>query len=353
MQKTTVIGRVAVAATIVVVLVAVAFIVFGSGSSYQIKAIFQNASQLVKGDTVDVAGNPIGSVSDIALTPNGQAQLTLTIDNSTYQPLREGTEATVRQASLSGIANRYIDLRLGPATAPAIPNNGVIGTTDTTSAVDLDQLFNTLNAPTIKGLQEVIQGSAAQYAGRGRQAQAAWQYLNPAVASSAELFREINRSTPSFTKFIVKSSNLVTDLAQRSADLSGLVEHLATTTEAFAAQQTALGESIQRLPGFMRLANTTFVNLRTALDALTPLVNASKPVAPKLEALLVQLRPLAEESVPTVRELADVVKRPGPNNDLIDLTNLGRAAGGGHRPPRPRERQGAPGSVSSDDGRAQ
>ena len=121
----------------------------------------------------------------------------------------------------------------------------------------------------------------------------------------------------------MKSSDLVTDLAQRSADLSGLVEHLATTTQAFAAQQTALGESIQRLPGFMRLANTTFVNLRTALDALTPLVNASKPVAPKLEALLVQLRPLAEESVPTVRELADVVKRPGPNNDLIDLTDLG------------------------------
>jgi hypothetical protein len=59
-QNTTVIGRVAAVATIVVALLAVAFIVFGSGSSYQIKAIFQNASQLVDGDTVDVAGNPIG-----------------------------------------------------------------------------------------------------------------------------------------------------------------------------------------------------------------------------------------------------------------------------------------------------
>ena len=52
-----------------------------------------------------------------------------------------------------------------PRRRRSIPDNGVIGTTDTTSAVDLDQLFNTLNAPTLKGLQDVFQGSASQYAG--------------------------------------------------------------------------------------------------------------------------------------------------------------------------------------------
>ena len=63
------------------------------------------------------------------------------------------------------------------------------------------------------------------------------------------LFREINRDTGKFTNFIVKSGNLVSDIAQRSADLSGLVQHLSTTTGALAAQRTALGQSIQRLPG--------------------------------------------------------------------------------------------------------
>jgi phospholipid/cholesterol/gamma-HCH transport system substrate-binding protein len=318
-----VIGRAAAVAAIVVVLVGVGAIVFGGGSSYQVRAIFTNASQIVTGDQVQVAGNSIGTVSDIALTPNGQAQLTLQINDSTYRPLREGTDATVRQTSLSGIANRYIDLRLGSGNAPTIPNNGVIGTTNTTSAVDLDQLFNTLNPPTLKGLQDVIQGSASQYAGRGRQAQAGWAYLNPAVASSSMLFRELNRNTSNFTGFIVNSSNLLTTIAQRSGDLSGLVQNLATTTQALAAQRTALGQSIQQLPEFMRLANTTFVNLREALDQLKPLVDVTKPVAPKLQQLLVQLRPLAQEAVPTVQELSAVVHRPGPNNDVIDLTRLG------------------------------
>jgi phospholipid/cholesterol/gamma-HCH transport system substrate-binding protein len=318
-----VIGRIAAVAAVAVALVAVAAVVLSGGGGYQVKAIFENASQIVTGDQVDVAGNPIGTVSDISLTPHGQAQLTLVINDSTYRPLREGTEATVRQTSLSGIANRYVDLRLGPATASSIPDNGIIGTVNTSSAVDLDQLFNALDAPTRQGLQDVIQGSASQYAGRGREAQAGWAYLNPAVASTSMLFREINRDTGRFTDFIVKSSNLVSDIAQRSTDLSGLVQNLASTTGALAAQRTALGQSIQRLPGFMALADTTFVNLRRALDDVTPLVDVAKPVAPKLEQLLVALEPLAQQAVPTVRELANVVSRPGPNNDLIDLTRLG------------------------------
>jgi phospholipid/cholesterol/gamma-HCH transport system substrate-binding protein len=199
----------------------------------------------------------------------------------------------------------------------------VITSTNTTSEVDLDELFNTLNPPTLKGLQDVFQGSAAEYKDQGAVAQQALKYLNPAVAASSTLFREVNRNTDQFTNFLVKTSNLVTDLSQRSADLTGLVQHLSTTTGALAAQRVPLAQSLQRLPGFMRLANTTFVNLRSALDDLTPLVNASKPVAPKLQKLLIQLRPLARDSVPTLKDLSNIISRPGANNDLIELTKLG------------------------------
>ncbi len=320
MRNSSVIGRVAALATLGVVVVAVAIILLSGGSSYKVNAIFNDAGQIVSGDQVEVGGNAIGTVSNIALTRNGQADLTLSLSN--FTPLHQGTHATIRQASLSGIANRYVDLDLGSTRAPAIPNGGVIGTANTTDIVDLDELFNTLNGPTRKGLQNVFQGSASQYAGRGQQAQLAWEYLNPAIATSSELFAELNRDTSKFTRFVVNSGNLVSDLAQRQSDLSGLVSHLSTTFSALASQQVALGQSVQRLPPFMRLANTTFVNLRNALVDLTSLINASRPVAPKLQKLLVQLRPLAVDSVPTVRNLANIISRPGPNNDLIELNQL-------------------------------
>jgi phospholipid/cholesterol/gamma-HCH transport system substrate-binding protein len=323
-QNTSLIGRIAAVAAICVAIAAVAVILLSNGSTYQVHAIFQNASQIVSGDQVEVAGTPIGTVSGLALTRNGEADLTLNITDHNYDPLRQGTQATIRELSLSGIASRYVDLRPGSVGNPAIKSNGMIPTTDTTSEVDLDQIFNTLNGPTLKGLQNVFQGSASQYKGSGKLAQAALQYLNPAVAASSMLFRELNRNNSSnFTKFVVKTSKLVSDLATRSSDLTGLVSHLSTTTNALAAQRTNLAASLQKLPGFMRLANTTFVNLRSALDQLKPLVDDSKPVAPKLEKLLVQLRPLARNAVPTVNDLSNIISRPGPYNDLIELVKLG------------------------------
>jgi phospholipid/cholesterol/gamma-HCH transport system substrate-binding protein len=328
-----VIGRIAALAAVGIAVLAVIYIVaFSGGSTYQVHAIFQNASQLVTGDQVEVASNTIGSVQKIDLTPSGQATLTLTIKDSSYQPLHEGTQATVRLIGLSGIANRYVELRLGPAGAPAIPNGGTIPASDTTTAVDLDEIFNTLNGPTRKGLQNVFQGSASQYQGQGQKIQQAWQYLNPAVASTSVLFSELDRDTPRFTNFITQTSGLLSNIAQRSTDLSALVQNLSSTTEALASQRNALGQSIQRLPVFMAQADTTFVNLRHSLDVLTKLTNASKPVIMprpgypigRLRTLLAQLRPLAQQAVPTVTNLANVVSRPGPNNDLIELTELGQ-----------------------------
>jgi phospholipid/cholesterol/gamma-HCH transport system substrate-binding protein len=208
----------------------------------------------------------------------------------------------------------------------------VIGTQDTTSAVDIDELFNTLNPPTLNGLQSLIQGAGSQFAGKGAAAQAAWQYLNPAVAASSTLFSELNRHDGGdFTNFVIQSSKLLGTVAQRQSDLSALVKNLGTTTQALASRKAALGQSIQRLPQFMALADTTFVNLRNALDDLTPLVDASKPVAPKLQKFLTQLRPLAQNAVPTVRDLANIIcsrtskpcsaSNPG-ENDLIQLLEL-------------------------------
>jgi phospholipid/cholesterol/gamma-HCH transport system substrate-binding protein len=322
-RNSSVIGRIAAVAAVAVALIAVVVILLSGGSTYQVRATFENASQIVTGDLVEVSGLQIGTVSNIALTPQGQAQLTLDITNKAYDPLPQGTKATVRETSLTGIANRYVTLTIGSPNAPKIADHGVIPTSNTASEVDLDQIFNTLNGPTRKGLQQVFLGSAAQYRDAGKLANEAFAYLNPAVAASSTLFRELNRNTGNFTNFIVKTSHLVTDVSQRSSDLSGLVQHLATTTEALAAERTPLASSLRQLPGFMRLANTTFVNLRSALNDLTPLVNDSKPVAPKLQKLLVQLRPLAQDSVPTVRDLSNIVSKPGANNDLTDLTRLG------------------------------
>lgn len=321
MRNSRLVGRVVALAAVVVAVALVAVVLLGSGgSSYVVHARFQNASQLVKGNLVQVAGAPVGTVEAIDLTDDGEADVKLAITDERYQPLREGTQATIRQASLSGVANRYVDLRLAPGNAPKIPDGGVLRQVDTTTAVDLDELFNTFDPKTRDALRRVIRGFGTSYGGRGAEANAGWLYLNPSLAASSRLFEELNRDTPLLRDFVVNSSRLVTDVAERRDDLAGLVDNLATTTTAIGRQRSSLAEAIGRFPGFMRRANTTFVNLRATLVDLNALVDDSKPVARKLRPFVRALRPLAVDARPTLRDLSRLIARSGPSNDLIELT---------------------------------
>jgi phospholipid/cholesterol/gamma-HCH transport system substrate-binding protein len=302
---------------IVVAVIVVAVILLSSGSETTYKLRFQNAGQLVKGDEVQVGGRRIGSVKEIKLTNNNEAEITIGMKE--FTPLHQGTTAIIRATSLSGIANRYIALTLGPNSAPKLKDGATITAERTTTPVDLDQLFNTLDPATRKGLQQVIQGSAEQYVGKGAQANDSAKYFNPFISSTDELVRQVNSDSQSLTDFIVDSSKLVSTVAERRDDLSALVGNANATAGAIANENVALASDLELLPTTLRRGNTTFVNLRSTLDDLTVLVNTSKPVAPKLAPFFRELRPLVAEAVPTISDLRKVVHQSGPNNDATDL----------------------------------
>ena len=312
-------GRVvALAAVIAAVTLVALALLNGSGGGYEVTAEFINGGQIVKGNPVQTGGTAIGTVKDIAITPDGQAEIKLGIDEK-YTPLREGTRAAIKQFSQSGIANRYVDLSFPPNGRREIAGGGHIGTDKTRTAVDLDELFNTLDPKTRKALQSFVKGNARQFRGAGPQANEAFQYLNPALATSSRLFKELTRDKPVLERFLVDSSQLVTALAERRDDLSGLIGNLNQTTRALGDQKGALADSVERLPPFMRRANTTFVNLRAALDDVDPVAEAAKPVAVRLDPFLVQARRFASDAEPTVADLRTVVRRRRADNDLIDF----------------------------------
>jgi len=301
--------------------VAVALLLFRGGSTYEVTAEFTNASQLVKGSQVVVAGVPSGTVKDIALGSHGQALVTFSVD-SPYAPIREGTTATIRSYSLSGIANRQVQLDLpAPSAAGAeLPSGSTLPESQTTSEVDLDQLFNTLNARTIANFKHVIQGFELSYEGVAHQANAGFRYLNPFLSTSREVFGELTRDTPALQKLIVDTSHLSGALAEKSNDISLLIHNADLMMGAIASQSQSLQQALIRLPDFMRQSNTTFVNLRATLDDLTPLVNASKPVADRLGPFFHTFRLAAHDAVPTITDLEKTIRRPGGQNDLIELT---------------------------------
>jgi phospholipid/cholesterol/gamma-HCH transport system substrate-binding protein len=291
-------------------------LLFGTGgSNHKYKLLFETGGQLVPGNEVLVAGQPIGSVEEIDLTDDWQAEVTISVDD----PLHEGTEAVIRSTSLSGVANRYVGVTRGPDDAPELEDGAVISGERTTTPVDLDQLFNALDGQARRGLQKVIQGFAALYEGAGEDANESYKYLNPGLSSTQRLLAELTRDQEVFTDFLVDGSKVVTAIAQRRDDLSSLVGNANTALGAIARENEAFDRALVALPPALRQANTTFVNLRAALDDLDPLVATSKVATRDLAEFLRDVRPVANKAVPVFRDLHLVVRRAGKTNDLNEL----------------------------------
>ncbi|HWD11130.1 MAG TPA: MlaD family protein [Solirubrobacteraceae bacterium] len=311
-------ARIIAAAALLLVVVIILLLLFGGGSGASYQLMFTNAGQLVRGDQVQVGGVPVGSVTDIALTPDYRARVTIHVDSSLV-PLHEGTVAQVRVPSLSSVANRYIALSPGPNNHRALASGATLPASATKEVVDLDQLFNTLNPKTRKGLQGFIQGTAEQYAGAGRALGESTEYFGPALSGTDHFFSELVRDQPTFTKFLVETAKAVTTIGARQQQLTDLIENANTTFQAIGSQQTQFAQGLKQLPVTLHQGNRTFAELPSAFSALKRLVDTSRPTTKPLTTLLAHLRPLLSTATPAVANFNAAFSRPGANNDLTDF----------------------------------
>jgi phospholipid/cholesterol/gamma-HCH transport system substrate-binding protein len=313
------VARVLAVAALVAAVALIALAMFGDGETYKVKAVFPSAGQLVPGNEVRVGGQAVGSITDIALDDNAEAVVSMEVEDE-LAPLHQGTTATIRTTSLSGIANRYVSLKPGPNDAPELPDGGRILADDTSAPVDLDVLFNTLDEETQAGLRNLVRGSGDQYDGRAVEAGESIEYIAPFLSSTTRLTEELGLDQAVLERFLRDGSATVSALAERRDDLAGLVVNTNAAMRAIGDESIALQRTLELLPGTLRKANTTFVNLRATLDDLELLVEESKPATRELAPFFRELRPLVADARPTVADLRRLIRQPGANNDLIELT---------------------------------
>jgi phospholipid/cholesterol/gamma-HCH transport system substrate-binding protein len=292
-----------------------AIIFFSGGGGHKYTLVFQNAAQLVPDNQVLIGGSPVGSVDSIDLTDDNLAAVHVEVD----QELHEGTTATIRATSLSGVANHYVSISPGPNSNPALDDGAELGLSSTTTPIDIDQFFNTFPPSVRKGLSNFFKGNATIYAGRGEEANEAYEFFGPALNRTTAFVGELNADQRLLEKFIVSTADFSTTVASRGEQLSSAIGNASTAFNAIASQNVAFDQTLQRLPPLMRQSNTTFVNLRAALDDLDPLVETAKPATKNLAPFLAELQPVLSKFIPFTRNLRLAVARPGPANDTAEL----------------------------------
>lgn len=309
-----IVAIIALAAAVIVL----AIILFTGNGGHKYTLIFQNAGQLVNDNQVLIGGSPVGTVESIGLTDDNLAEVNVEVD----QPLHEGTTATIRATSLSGVANHYVSISPGPNSNPELDDGSELGLASTTTPVDIDQLFNTFPPPVRKGLRRFIEGNAEIYAGEGEAANDAYKYFGTALNRTGAFVGELNRDEALLAKFIASSSKLTTAVAGRGEQLSSAIGNASRAFESIASENAAFDRSLRRLPPVFRQSNTTFVNLRAAIGDLEPLVDTAKPATRELAPFLAELRPIFQKLVPFTQALREATDKPGPANDTIDLLKI-------------------------------
>ncbi|HZE06598.1 MAG TPA: hypothetical protein VE127_15315, partial [Solirubrobacteraceae bacterium] len=127
------------------------------------------------------------------------------------------------------------------------------------------------------------------------------------------------RDEPVFDQLVVQGGKALQTLASRSAQLSALISNTSTATGAIASQSQALQQALALLPNTLRRSTTAFAGLQTTLNALDPLVAASKPAVRRLPLFLTRLRTLVNEAVPTIGALDGLIHNPSGTGDLTSL----------------------------------
>jgi phospholipid/cholesterol/gamma-HCH transport system substrate-binding protein len=313
------IARGAAIGSLIVAVIAVAVLMFGTGGGETYVFHLQSANQLVKGNEVKVGGLPVGKITDISLSKDNEAEVKAEI-NDDFTPLHEGSTAIIRQTSLPSVANRYIALTPGPNNAPEIPGGGAILEDRTTNVVDLDQLFNTLEPKTRKGLQGVLQGFATWYAGQGDNLGKTFKHLGPSLQSFSQVMAELSRDQEAFTDLIVNGARAVSAIAERRDDLANLVTNGNAFARAIGQENASLDQALAFFPATLRQGSETFTTLRSALKDLNHLTNVSKPATKNLAPFLREFADLFKEFQPAFEDFRYIVRNPGPANDATDLT---------------------------------
>ena len=168
----------------------------------------------------------------------------------------------------------------------------------------------------------MIQGFELSYEGVGQQANRGFKYLNPFLSTSRRVFAELNSDQRALREPDRRRLAALRRARRARARHLGAGRQPEPDDERDRRPQGARSpQAIALLPDFMRNANTTFVNLRAALDDLDPLVERLEAGR---RASCARSSPSCAPPPPTpCRRSATSTRssrRPGADNDLVELT---------------------------------
>jgi phospholipid/cholesterol/gamma-HCH transport system substrate-binding protein len=244
---------------------------YGGTTSYD--ALFTDATGLLKGDDVRIAGVRVGEVDGVAVASRGDrsvARVTFTVDSD--RPVAVSTHAQIRYRNLVG--QRYVALSEGAGSGRVLTEHGTIPLRQTQPALDLTVLFN--------GFKPLFAA------------------LNP---------QDVN----AFAMEIIKT------LQGEAGDVNSLLGHTASLTSTLADRDAVIGRTIDNLNAVLGTVDERGKQLSTLISELQRFVSGLATDREAIGASLTNIANLADATAGLVKEGRPAIR--------ADVKELGAVAG--------------------------
>jgi phospholipid/cholesterol/gamma-HCH transport system substrate-binding protein len=257
---------------------------FGGGPTNSYTAIFTNASMLLEGDDVRVAGVVLGKVKKVDVHEGDQAEVEFTV----AEDLPITTESRVEIRYLNLVGDRYLTVTEGGSGGSPLRDGATIGTDRTTPALNLTALYNgfapLFNALEPEQVNELSLNLVKVLQGEGGTIESLMQHtasLTSAIADRDELVGDV----------IANMDELLGTVDGRQQQLTKLIRELRRWVGGLAEDRVQIGRSVANI------SDMTGV----------------------LADLLTDARPLVKADIAQLRRLSEALSRPATKKVVIQV----------------------------------
>lgn len=217
--------------------------------SREISAVFDDVGDLVVGHSVQVADVRIGSIVDIELTDDYQAEITMSIKDDVFVPVE--SRALLRTTSLLG--EKFIELRPldeDPMAGTDLVDGDAIAETATAPELEFvtEQAVEILGAVVSSDVATLIETGAVGFGGRTTELTSLVEDLSTVSGTLAD-------QTDDLVRIIDALDGATATLASSSGDLDELLGNLAETATVLADNRDVAIDAIRELTRLARVQN--------------------------------------------------------------------------------------------------
>jgi ABC-type transporter Mla subunit MlaD len=316
-------GALCAAALVAVVLLATS--AGGSNGSYTIRAIFDDAGNLVSGENVKIDGVTVGTVGSVTPTPQAQAAVVLKIQNPGFQDFRADASCTIEPEALLG--EKFVNCLPTQPRAEGTPlppplrkipsghegaGEVLLPVANTSSPVDVDLLDDINRLPVRERFTIIINELGAGLAGRGSDINVVVKRADPALREFDKVLAILAGENKLLAKLSLDSDQALAPFAAVRERVADYIVQQNTVATASARHNKELAENFADFPAFLRQFGPAMERIGKFADEVTPTFTDLKAAAPGINGIFTNLVPFQKSSTKFFVSLGKTAQVSGP-----------------------------------------